>query len=106
MPAVINPTDNNPTDRAVGVAEAALKSAFLPEKTVLISAVSGGPDSLALAAVMAKVAEQAGYQHRAIIIDHGLRSEAAAQGKRRGRVLGGGKGRRRRRQQQQQPWRL
>ena len=77
MPAVINPTENNATDRAVGIAAAALKSASLPKKTVLISAVSGGPDSLALAAVMARAAEQAGYQHRAVIIDHGLRSEAA-----------------------------
>ena len=54
MPAVINPTEINlseinPTDRAVGVAEAAL-SAALP-KDSLIGRICG-PDSLALAVVM------------------------------------------------------
>lgn len=54
-----------------------------PEPAQLIVACSGGPDSLALAAAVAHIAnrssgEDPGVMARALVIDHGLQSETAA----------------------------
>ena len=54
----------------------------------LISAVSGGPDSMCLAALAGDYAAARGLEHRAIIIDHGIRPESAAEAVRvRSRLL-------------------
>lgn len=45
----------------------------------IISAVSGGPDSLALSLLMQQIANEGGRQHKAVIINHGLREAAAAE---------------------------
>ena len=45
----------------------------------IISAVSGGPDSLALCLLMQQIANEDGRQHRAVIINHGLREAAATE---------------------------
>ena len=43
----------------------------------VITALSGGPDSLALCLVMQQIADENALSHQAIIIDHGLRAESA-----------------------------
>ena len=48
----------------------------------LISAVSGGPDSMCLAVLASDYAARRGLGHRAIIIDHGLRAGSAAEAER------------------------
>ena len=45
----------------------------------LVAAVSGGPDSLALALVAAEVCAEASVRFEAVVIDHGLRAEAATE---------------------------
>ena len=45
----------------------------------LISAVSGGPDSMCLAVLAADYATRHRLDHRAIIIDHGIRANSAAE---------------------------
>ena len=53
----------------------------------LISAVSGGPDSMCLAVLASAYAARHGLEHRAMIIDHGIRAEAAVEAARvRGRL--------------------
>ena len=50
----------------------------IPQRS-LISAVSGGPDSMCLAGLAQEYAARRGLAHRAIIIDHGIRPGAAAE---------------------------
>ena len=44
---------------------------------VLVSAVSGGPDSMALAHALQHYAQRNGLKHLAVIINHGIRAEAS-----------------------------
>ena len=44
-----------------------------PDSNPLITALSGGPDSTALALIADKVARARNISHHALIIDHGLR---------------------------------
>ncbi|MBU1251182.1 MAG: tRNA lysidine(34) synthetase TilS [Actinobacteria bacterium] len=50
----------------------------LPEGSLVLVALSGGPDSLALAAATAFEAPRAGLRAGAVIIDHGLQGGSAA----------------------------
>jgi len=50
----------------------------LPDGALALVALSGGPDSLALAAALAAEAPQAGMRGGAIIVDHGLQPGSAA----------------------------
>ena len=63
--------------------------ACLPEPgpSALLSAVSGGPDSLALVLLAEGWAARAGCAHSALIIDHGLRPEAAKEAEQTARQL-------------------
>jgi len=63
--------------------------AGLPETAppALLSAVSGGPDSLALALLAEEWAGRAGSQHSTVIIDHGLRPQAAREAEQTARQL-------------------
>src|ERR1041384_1055736 len=45
----------------------------------VLVAVSGGPDSMALLSVLARVARKCGFSLVAHGVDHGLRSEAASE---------------------------
>ena len=45
---------------------------------VVLAAVSGGADSLALAAALAWVAAREGYRGGAVCVDHGLQADSAA----------------------------
>ncbi len=56
----------------------ALASADLPAGSVLLLALSGGPDSTALAAATAFEAPRAGFRAGAVIVDHGLQAESAS----------------------------
>ncbi|MEX1079851.1 MAG: tRNA lysidine(34) synthetase TilS [Homoserinimonas sp.] len=49
----------------------------LPERTLVLAGLSGGPDSLALAAATAFEAPRAGLRVGAIIVDHGLQEGSA-----------------------------
>lgn len=51
--------------------------ADLPEGALALVALSGGPDSLALAAAVAFEAPRAGLRAGAIVVDHGLQSDSA-----------------------------
>jgi tRNA(Ile)-lysidine synthase len=51
----------------------------VPSGTAVLVAVSGGPDSMALLSVLARLAPRAGLELLAHGIDHGLRPEAAAE---------------------------
>ena len=50
-----------------------------PRHNSLITALSGGPDSLALALIAERVATAQNILHKALIIDHGLRQASAAE---------------------------
>ncbi|GEK81130.1 tRNA lysidine(34) synthetase TilS [Agrococcus baldri] len=52
-------------------------TADVPEGSLLLVALSGGPDSLALAAATAFEAERAGQRAGAVIVDHGLQPGSA-----------------------------
>jgi len=52
--------------------------ATLPEGSLVLVALSGGPDSLALAAATAFEAPRAGMRAGAIVVDHGLQEGSAA----------------------------
>lgn len=60
--------------RAVRVA---LDEAFLPPGSLVLVALSGGADSLALAAATAFSAQRAGLRAGAVIVDHGLQQGSA-----------------------------
>jgi tRNA(Ile)-lysidine synthetase-like protein len=57
---------------------ARLKALRLPPATRIVVGFSGGPDSLSLAAVLARVAPVARVQVSLVHVDHGLRPESAA----------------------------
>lgn len=57
---------------ALGVALSALGGSA----NALVTAVSGGADSMALALLADRFARQAGFTHHPVIIDHGLRAES------------------------------
>ena len=46
-------------------------------KRILLTACSGGPDSMALALLAEHYARQRGISHKAVLIDHGLRADSA-----------------------------
>lgn len=77
-------TRDNPVDAVEAAFAASLDAlvAALPAGVPhdrLISAVSGGPDSMCLAALAGTYAAARGLDHRAIIIDHGIRPESAGE---------------------------
>ena len=86
-------TPDNPADAVEAAFAASLDAlvAALPAGVPhhrLISAVSGGPDSMCLAALAGDYAAARGLEHRAIIIDHGIRPESAVEAARvRSRLL-------------------
>lgn len=55
----------------------AMSDAELPAGSLILVALSGGPDSLALAAATAFEAPKAGLRAGAIIVDHGLQEDSA-----------------------------
>ena len=59
---------------------------FEPEAH-LAAAVSGGADSLALALLLRDWTGSQGYRLTALVVDHGLRAESAAEARRTLRVL-------------------
>jgi tRNA(Ile)-lysidine synthase len=56
----------------------AVAAALEPSDTALLVGCSGGPDSLALAAGIAHVAQQAGRPYAAVVVDHGLQESSAS----------------------------
>ena len=52
---------------------------WMDGRSGLIIAVSGGPDSLAMAHVAAEVCTEKNITYEAVVIDHGLRAEASAE---------------------------
>lgn len=73
------PTVTDAFSGAIAASLACFEQAELPAGQPLISAVSGGPDSLALAIIMQKIATMTGRHHQAVIINHGLRIGARAE---------------------------
>ncbi len=65
---------------AVADARRAVREALadLPERSLVLVALSGGPDSLALAAALAFEAPRLGLRAGAITVDHGLQAESAS----------------------------
>jgi hypoxanthine phosphoribosyltransferase len=63
-------------DPAVATARAAVRSSLsdLPRGELVLVALSGGPDSLALAAATAFVAPRLGLRAGAVVVDHGLQA--------------------------------
>ena len=53
------------------------RSAAMWSGQPVFTAVSGGPDSMALCDVVERVCRMAGHPHQALIIDHGLRANSA-----------------------------
>lgn len=84
------PSENPSADAPVSAAEAAALFAPLAGETRLLAAVSGGPDSVALLALLAAWAGggmQAGRPAiHAATVDHGLRAAAAAEAQAVGRL--------------------
>jgi tRNA(Ile)-lysidine synthase len=86
-PLVEGPTpdiDADAVETAFGSTLASLCSglpAAIPCQS-LISAVSGGPDSMCLVVLARNYAAQRGLDHRAIIVDHGVRPDSAAEARR------------------------
>ena len=64
-------------DDALTSALADLPRRFASQSRHLISAVSGGPDSMALAQLAKAYAARHGAAHRALVVDHGLRPGSA-----------------------------
>src|SRR5918998_1476598 len=62
--------------------------AVLPADGLVLVALSGGADSLALAAATAFEAPRAGVRAGAVVVDHGLQAESAADAARQGAELG------------------
>jgi tRNA(Ile)-lysidine synthase len=72
----------SPSFPALGADEfAALAATFAPfgEKYRFAIAVSGGPDSMALAFCLHRWSRERGFISRALIVDHGLRPESAVE---------------------------
>jgi tRNA(Ile)-lysidine synthase len=75
---------------AIADVRRAVRSALIEGELVLV-ALSGGPDSLALAAAMAFEAPRAGARAGAVIVDHGLQpgsADAAARARTQAEALG------------------
>ena len=51
----------------------------LTRRQPLFTALSGGPDSSALALLAARFAARRGHGHTALVIDHGIRPDSAAE---------------------------
>lgn len=70
-------------DPAVAATRRAVRAAVadLPAGALVLAAVSGGADSLALAAALAHEAPRAGLQGGAVTVDHGLQDGSADQAK-------------------------
>ena len=65
-------------DKPVSACLSALRhSAAIWSGQPVFTAVSGGPDSMALCDVVDRVCRMAGHPHQALIIDHGLRANSA-----------------------------
>jgi tRNA(Ile)-lysidine synthase len=66
-------------DPAVAATRRAVRAALadLPTGAVVVAAVSGGADSLALAAALAWVAPRRGHHAGAVVVDHGLQPHSA-----------------------------
>src|SRR3954464_8348344 len=66
-------------DPAVSRTRAAVRAALvdLDAGTLVLAAVSGGADSLALAAALAHVAPRLGLRAGAVVVDHGLQRGSA-----------------------------
>ena len=66
-------------DTAVAAARTAVRVALadLPRGALVLVALSGGPDSLALAAATAFVAPRLGLRAGAVVVDHGLQAASA-----------------------------
>lgn len=64
-------------DDALTLALADLPRRFHDLPVNLITAVSGGPDSMALAHLAEDYANRHGGAHRALVVDHGIRSDSA-----------------------------
>jgi hypoxanthine phosphoribosyltransferase len=77
-------------DPAVAAARAAVRSALadLPRGSLVLVALSGGPDSLALAAATAFVAARAGLRAGAVVVDHGLQEGSDGAARRAADVAG------------------
>lgn len=69
-------------DDSLTSALAVLPRRFTGTSNHLISAVSGGPDSMALAHLADAHAARHGVVHRALVIDHGIRADSAAEAER------------------------
>lgn len=67
------------TPALITLARRELTLLALPRGSVVVTAVSGGPDSMALLHVLAKLASEVGVVVHAHGVDHGLRTEAAAE---------------------------
>jgi hypoxanthine phosphoribosyltransferase len=67
-------------DPAVAAARAAVREALadLPRGSLVLAALSGGADSLALAAATAFVASRHGLRAGAVVVDHGLQPDSHA----------------------------
>jgi tRNA(Ile)-lysidine synthase len=70
-----------------GAVDSFCESQGIPEDALLLVAVSGGADSMALAAAARFVAEKRGLRVAAAIINHGLQSESATVAERTAEVL-------------------
>lgn len=66
-------------DPAVAAVRGAVRDALagLPEGALVLAAVSGGPDSMALAAALAAEAPRLGLRGGAVTVDHGLQEGSA-----------------------------
>lgn len=65
-------------DADTAAIRAAVRAALPPEPHALIVAVSGGADSMALAAACAHVGRASGHAFTAVTVDHGLQEGSAA----------------------------
>ena len=66
-------------DESLTTALAGLPRRFEGHSRHLISAVSGGPDSMALARLAGSFAARHGMTHRALVVDHNIRADSAAE---------------------------
>jgi tRNA(Ile)-lysidine synthase len=73
-------------DPAVAAARTAVRAALadLPRDALVLVALSGGPDSSALAAAAAFVAPRMGLRAGAVVVDHGLQADSADVARRAG----------------------
>ena len=72
-----------PPDVLAAILEQSLAGRLTPRQP-LFTALSGGPDSSALALLAADFAARHGHRHTVLIVDHGIRPESAAEAARVG----------------------